>query len=60
MTKKQIADYNKLCQDRAHGRLLTPEGLAFICRANGYNAEAIGRHFLEVLPKVCPNYGELE
>lgn len=49
LTQKQIADYEQLCRDRNNGRLLTPDGLRFICEANNYDAEAIGRHCLEVL-----------
>lgn len=52
LTQKQIADYEQLCRDRNNGRLLTPDGLRFICEANGYDPEAIGRHFLEVLAKM--------
>jgi len=26
----------------------------FICKANSYDAEKIGQHFLEILPKICP------
>lgn len=54
LTQKQIEDYEQLCRDRNNGRLLTPDGLRFICAANNYDAEAIGRHFLELLPKICP------
>ena len=52
LTQKQIADYEQLCHDRNNGRLLTPDGLRFICEANDYDPEAIGRHFLEVLAAV--------
>lgn len=52
LTQKQIADYEQLCRDRNNGRLLTPDGLRFICEANGYDPDAIGRHFLEVLAKM--------
>lgn len=52
LTQKQIADYEQLCRDRNNGRLLTPDRLWFICEANGYDPEAIGRHFLEVLAKM--------
>ena len=52
MTKKQIEDYEQLCRDRNNGRLLTPDGLRFICEANNYNPEAIGRHFLETLARI--------
>lgn len=53
LSKVQIEDYKKLCEAREHGRLLTPDGLRFICESYNYNAEAIGQHFLEVLPKIC-------
>ena len=52
LTQKQIADYEQLCRDRSNGRLLTPDGLRFICEANNYDPEAIGRHFLEVLGRL--------
>ncbi len=52
MTKKQIEDYEQLCRDRNSGRLLTPDGLRFICEANNYDPEAIGRHFLETLARI--------
>lgn len=53
ITKKQLEEYEQLKRDRDSGRLLTPDGLRFICEANGYDPEKIGRRFLEVLPKVC-------
>ena len=52
LTAKQIKDYEQLCHDRNNGRILTPDGLRFICEAYNYNAEAIGKHFLELLPKL--------
>jgi len=52
MTQKQIKDYENLCHDRDNGRLLTPDGLRFICAAYNYDATAIGKHFLEVLPQI--------
>lgn len=52
LTQKQIADYEQLCRDRNNGRLLTPDELRFICEANNYDPETIGRHFLEVLAKM--------
>lgn len=51
--KKQQEEYEQLKRDRDNGRLLTPDGLRFICEANGYDPEKIGKHFLGVLPKVC-------
>ena len=49
LTEKQINEYEQLCRDRDNGRLLTPDGLRFICEANNYDPEAIGKHLLEVL-----------
>ena len=63
LTKKQIADYEELCKARANGRILTPAGLRTICSAYNYDPERIGRHFLELLPSICPgdkNYAEYE
>ena len=28
--------------------------ISTILTANGYDAEKIGQHFLEILPKICP------
>jgi hypothetical protein len=52
ITKKELEDYEQLCRDRNSGRLLTPDGLRFICEAHNYDPEAIGRHFLELLPTI--------
>lgn len=54
ITKKQLEDYEQLCRDRNNGRLLTPDGLRFICEAYHYDAEKIGQHFLEEMPRICP------
>lgn len=55
ITKKQLADYEQLCKDRNSGRILTPDGLRFICEAYDYDVEKIGKHFLETLPKILQN-----
>jgi len=52
MTKEQTAEYEHLKREQAQGRLLTIEGLEFICAANNYDAEAIGKYFLELLPSI--------
>lgn len=55
LTKKQIADYKKLCEDRNSGRILTMEGLRFICESCNFDSEKIGKHFLEVLSQNINN-----
>lgn len=54
LTSQQMKDYESLCKARSGGKLLTPDGLRFICEANGFDPMAIGKHFLNVLPQVCP------
>lgn len=52
-TMKQIT--NKEYEvEKAKGYVLLPDTIRFICEANGYDAEKIGQHFLEILPKICP------
>ena len=51
ITKKQLEDYNKLCEDRTYGRILTPDGLRMICEANNYDPEAIGKQMLKTYAK---------
>ena len=36
ISKKQLEEYEQLKKDRDNGRLLTPDGLRFICEANNY------------------------
>ena len=50
ISKQQLEDYQQLCHERHNGRLLTPDAIHFICQSYDYNAEAIGKHFLELLP----------
>ncbi len=52
-TMKQIT--NKEYEvEKAKSHVLLPDTIRFICEANGYDAEKIGQHFLEILPKICP------
>ncbi|MDO4339792.1 MAG: cytochrome C [Eubacteriales bacterium] len=52
ITKKQMEEYERLRRDRDNGRVLTPDGLRFICEANGYDPEKIEKHILKMLPRV--------
>lgn len=52
ITNKEYEEYEQYKRDKLHGKILTPDGLRFICEANGYDPEKIGKHLLEVLPKV--------
>lgn len=48
----EYEEYQKYLRDKNNSRILTPDGLRLICQANDYDAEKIGKHFLEVLPKI--------
>ena len=48
----EYEEYKKYLRDKNNGRILIPDGLRLICQANDYDAEKIGQHFLEVLPKI--------
>ena len=48
----EYEEYQKYLRDKNNGRILTPDGIRLICQANDYDAEKIGQHFLEVLPKI--------
>ena len=52
ITNKEYEEYEQYKRDKLHGKILTPDGLRFICEANGYDPEKIGKQLLEVLPKV--------
>jgi hypothetical protein len=52
ITKKQLEDYRQLCRDRNSGRILTPDGLRFICEVYKNDPEAIGKHMLETLARI--------
>lgn len=48
----EYEEFQKYLDNKNNGRILTPDGLRLICQANDYDAEKIGQHFLEVLPKI--------
>ena len=54
ITNKEYKEWQKYKDAKAKGRVLMPDTVRFICEANGMDPEKIGRHFLEVLPKICP------
>lgn len=49
VTNKEYEKFQKYKKDVESGRVLTPDGLEFLCSAFEYDAEKIGRHMLEVL-----------
>ena len=51
-TNKQYEEYQKLLDDKEHGRILTPDGLRLICSACNYDPHEIGRIMLENLANI--------
>lgn len=49
INKAQYQDYMQFCKDRNHGKLFTLNVLRLICSAHDYNAEKIGKYFLQLL-----------
>jgi hypothetical protein len=49
ITNKQYEEYQKLLDDKEHGRILTPDGLRLICSACNYDPTEIGKIMLENL-----------
>ncbi len=43
--------YQQYQSDRLHGRVLTPDGLRFICASLDNDPEKIGKHMLDMLVK---------
>ena len=52
ITNKEYEEWQKYKAEKAKGHILLPDTVRFICEANGYDAEKIGQHFLEILPKI--------
>ena len=55
ITNKEYEEWQKYKAEKAKGHVLLPDTVRFICEANGYDAEKIGQHFLEILPKITEN-----
>lgn len=45
----EYEEFQKYLHDKNNGRILTLDGLRFICQANDYDPEKIGKHMLEVM-----------
>ena len=52
ISNKEYEEFQKYKSDKINGHILTADGLRFIIEANEYDAQKIGHHFLEMLPKI--------
>ncbi len=51
ITNKEYEAYQQYQTDKLYGRILTPDGLRFICSSLDNDPEKIGKHMLEMLVK---------
>lgn len=58
ITNKEYEEWMKYKEEKAKGYILLPDTIRFICEANDMDPGKIGRHFLEVLPRICPKQNE--
>ena len=49
ISNKQYEEYQQFLKDRETGKIITSDGIRFICEAYNYDPERIGKHFLETL-----------
>ena len=54
ITNREYEEYQTYLQAKSSGKILTPDGLRFICESYGYDPIKIGQHFLELLPTIAP------
>lgn len=47
----EYEEFQKYIHDKNNGRILTLNGLRFICQANDYDPEKIGKHTLELMAR---------
>lgn len=53
INNKQYAEYLEYCKRKDCGRNgIDEDFLRFVCSAHGYNAEEIGKYFLELLAEI--------
>jgi hypothetical protein len=52
ITDKEYEEFQKYKHDLIHGRILTPTGIEFICKANNYDPYKVGQQILETLSKL--------
>lgn len=52
VTRKEFEELRQFQMDKSRGRVLTPDGLRFICEAYGWDALKIGEHMITVLTEM--------
>lgn len=51
ISNKEFERYQQYKQAKASGRILTPDGLRFLCEGMGNNPEEIGKHMILMVEK---------
>ncbi|MDD6547376.1 cytochrome C [Blautia massiliensis (ex Durand et al. 2017)] len=51
ISNKQYEEYQQYLYDKDHSRIITPDFIRFLCQANNFEPEAIGKQILEYYGK---------
>ena len=51
ISNKQYEEYQQYLYDKDHSRIITPDFIRFLCQANNFDPEAIGKQILEYYGK---------
>lgn len=60
ITNKEYEEWQRYKAEKAKGLILQPDTIRFICEANDYDVEKIGKDMLEVLPKVLEELDQIQ
>lgn len=52
ITNKEYERFQEYKHDLTYGRILTPQAIELICKANNYEPYKVGQQILEALPKL--------
>ncbi len=56
ITNKEYEEFQKYKTDVLNGRVLTPDGIRLIIKANDYNPEGIGKDILKTYARIKRNH----
>ena len=51
ISNKQYEEYQQYLYDKDHSRIITPDFIRFLCQANNFDPEAIGKQILVLFGK---------
>ena len=52
LAEREHEEFRQMYYGKNNGRIITPEGIRFICEAHNYDPEVIGKYNLEILSRI--------